>query len=143
MKYFLILLIFFSCLSYAAVQEDKPWVLGKYSINLKQPCDVQVKTAHSIQDISNVFGKNTICNIANLSQTNIPNTFVIGGGYILIIERRIITAETCRRISKALYLPNTGDAILSKIAVKSGNCDGHIEANSAMYMISPHIKVSS
>ncbi len=127
-------------MSYAKGDVKKSWVLGKYSINLNHPCDVKVKVANSIQEISNIFGKNTTCNIANLPQTNIPNAFVIGGGYILIIERKIKSDKTCKRISKALYLPNTGEAILSNKKVKSGNCDGQIEANSAMYMISPHIK---
>ncbi|REL26683.1 hypothetical protein DXX93_08915 [Thalassotalea euphylliae] len=140
MKYLLISILLLAWSFCVQSEEVFPWIMGKYSVQLKQPCTIQVQVNESLQEINNVFGKNIDCSIANLSQTNIPNAFVIGGGHILIIEKKINIGETCRRVSKALYLPNVGEAVISKKEVKSGNCDGHIEGNSAMYLVSPHLK---
>lgn len=140
MKYLLISILLLAWSFCVQSQEVLPWVMGKYSVKLKQPCTIQVQVNNTLREINNVFGKNTDCSIANLSQTNIPNAFVIGGGYILIIEKKTNVGETCRRVSKALYLPNIGEAVISKKEVKSGHCNGHIEGNSAMYLVSPHLK---
>ncbi|MCG7554357.1 hypothetical protein [Pseudoalteromonas sp. Of11M-6] len=61
---------------------------------------------------------------------------MIGGGHILIVEQQTIQQKSCWRVSKALYLPTDGQAALSTTQIESGNCDGHIEPNGAMYLIS-------
>jgi len=130
----------FCCVTEAKEQEGKLWELGRFTVNVKLPCDLQVKVASTLYVINNAFGNNSVCNIASLSQTNIPNAFVIGGGHILVIEQKISDERSCSRVSKALYLPSSGEAIISQKQVKSGNCDGQIEANAAMYMVSPYLK---
>jgi len=140
MKHILILLTLFSCSSYT---KEPKWTLGKYKVVMDTSCNVEIEVSGSSNKISNLFGNNSVCSIAKIPGTNIPNAFVVGGGYILIIEQKINLKNSCRRASRAIFLPNKGQAQISSKEVKSGNCDGRIESNSAMYMVSSFLDKSS
>ncbi|WP_245008228.1 hypothetical protein [Pseudoalteromonas piscicida] len=84
------------------------WQLGQYSVSIGEKCVITVSTPASKEIIANGFNNDRACKVAYLAQTNIPNAYVIGGAHILIVEQQTIQQKSCRRVSKALYLPTDG-----------------------------------
>ncbi|MBR8842162.1 hypothetical protein [Pseudoalteromonas sp. JC3] len=137
MKYLaLIATISISNLAAAQGEVAAEWQLGQYAVSIGEKCIITVSTPASKEIIANGFNNDKACKVAYLAQTNIPNAYVIGGAHILIVEQQTIQSKSCWRVSKALYLPTDGQAALSTTQIESGNCDGHIEPNGAMYLIS-------
>ncbi|WP_199609888.1 hypothetical protein [Flocculibacter collagenilyticus] len=143
-----IIVLCFSCHTEALSTDPTShvWQLGNFNIHIENQCDIVVKRNHQTLKIKNHFDSAQACNVAMLVDTNIPNAFVVGGGYILLIEQ-VLSKRTdndfpdrlvCDRRTRALVLLNSGKATLSDNEIKSGNCDGQIEAHGAMYLANPH-----